>query len=157
VTAPAPLPFRIKLPTQDTVDLTTVREVVTTVEGMLHLEGDQLVLEWAMTRTTQEVSVLGVKDESEAFDPEEAVLPLEWLVSVALEGGILSPRLELRGRGMRVFEGIPGAKGATLALHYSRGDRMVAVAMHRTITAALQAPKLDAQGPDGTLPDGAVD
>lgn len=107
--APAPLPFRIKLPTQDTVHLTGVREVVTTVEGLLHLEPGQLVLEWAMTRTTQEVSVLGVKAEAEAFDPEAAVLPLDWLAIVALAGGILSPRLELRGRGLRVFEGIPGA------------------------------------------------
>jgi hypothetical protein len=137
VTAPAPLPFRIKLPTQDTVEMTTVREVVTTVEGMLHLEGDHLVLEWAMTQTTQEVSVLGVKDESEVFDPEEAFIPLDWLASVALAGGILSPRLELRGRGLRVFEGIPGAKGATLPLHYARGDRMVAVAMVRAIESAL--------------------
>lgn len=122
--------------------MTTVREVVTTVEGMLHLEGDQLVLEWAMTRTTQEVSILGVKDESEAFDPEEAFVPLDWLASVALAGGILSPRLELRGRGLRVFEGIPGAKGATLPLHYARSDRMVAVALVRAIEAERQVERL---------------
>ena len=138
MTVPAPLPFRIKLPSEDTIDMTTVREVVTTVEGMLHFEGGHVVLEWAMTRTTQEVSIMGVSDESESFEPEEAILPLDWLSTVALAGGILSPRLELRGRGLRVFEGIPGAKGATLSLHYARRDRLVAVAMVTAIEAALQ-------------------
>ena len=57
MTYPAPLPFRIKIPGEESMDLTTVREVSTKVEGLLHLEGDRLLLEWAVTRISEEVGL----------------------------------------------------------------------------------------------------
>lgn len=143
---PAPLPIRIKIPDQESMDLTTVREVTTKVEGLLHLEPGQLVLEWAVSQKVQEVGLSGITDEVEEFEPEVAELPLEWISSISLAGGILFPRVVVRARGLRFLEGIPGAKGARLELHYARSDRMVAVALVREIEAALQAPLLDDSG-----------
>jgi hypothetical protein len=140
VAAPAPVPFRIKLPTEEVVEFTTYREVTTRVEGLLHLEEGQVVLEWAMRREVQEVGLSGVVQENEAFDPEVAELPLSWITSATLAGGIISPRLVLRGRSLQVFAGIPGAKGAEISLHYTRNDRMLAVAMVRAIEDALAGP-----------------
>ena len=145
MTFPAPLPFRIKIPDEESIDFGTIRDVTTRVEGLLHLEGDQLVLEWAVTRTIEEVGMAGIKDETEAFAPEEAELPLARLAEVSLAGGILSPRLVLRGRSLRAFDAIPGAKGAALALHYRRADRLLAVAMLRAIEDALRLDSLPAE------------
>lgn len=152
MTHPAPLPFRIKIPDEESMDMTEVRSIATRVEGLLHLEADRLILEWAVTRTLEEVGLTGVKEETETFAPEEAELPLDWLASVSLAGGILFPRVVLRGRGLRVFDGIPGAKGARLDLFYARSDRMSAVAMVRAIEAALELPRLDDSGETPLLP-----
>lgn len=149
---PAPLPFRIKIPDEESMDLTEVRSIATKVEGLLHVEFDRLILEWAVTRTLEEVGLTGVKEETETFAPEEAELPFDWLAGVSLAGGILFPRVVLRGRGLRVFDGIPGAKGARLELFYARSDRMSAVAIVRAIEAALQAPLLDDSGETPRLP-----
>ena len=146
MTYPAPLPIRIKIPGEESMDMTTVREVSTKVEGLLHVESDRLVLEWAVTRTLEEVGLTGVKEETETFAPEEAELPFDWLAGVSLAGGILFPRVVLRGRGLRVFAGIPGAKGAVLELFYARSDRMAAVAMVRAIEAARESPRLEDSG-----------
>ena len=154
MTYPAPLPFRIKIPGEESMDLTTVREVSTKVEGLLHLEGDRLLLEWAVTRSSEEVGLSGVKTETEEFEPEEAELPLEWLAGVTLAGGILFPRLVVRGRGLRVFDGIPGAKGARLELFYARSDRMAAVAMVPAIEAARESPRLEDSGETPRIDDG---
>lgn len=139
---PAPLPFRIKVPDEESMELTEVRSITTKVEGLLHVEADRLILEWAVTRTLEEVGLSGVKEETETFAPEEAELPLDWLAGVSLAGGILFPRVVLRGRGLRVFDGIPGAKGAELALHYRRADRLLAVAVVRAVEALLAGPAL---------------
>ncbi len=143
---PAPLPFRIKIPDEDSVELTEVRSITTKVEGLLHLEADRLVLEWAVIRTLEEVGLSSVKEETETFAPEEAEVPIDWLAGVSLAGGILFPRLVLRGRGLRVFDGIPGAKGPRLELFYARSDRMAAVAMVRAIEATMESPRLDDSG-----------
>lgn len=146
MTYPAPLPIRIKVPDEESMDLTTVREVSTKVEGLLHLGPGQLELEWVVRRQVQEVGFSGVVDDVEEFEPEMAELPLAWISGITLTGGILFPRVVLRARGLRVFEGIPGAKGARLELHYARSDRMLAVAFVRAVEAALQAPLLDDSG-----------
>jgi hypothetical protein len=142
MSCPAPLPFRIKVPDEESVELTGVRSVTTKVEGLLHIDTDRLILEWAVTRTVEEVGLSGVKEETDTFAPEEAEVPLDWLSGVSLAGGILFPRVVLRGRGLRVFDGIPGAKGPELALHYRRADRLLAVTVVRAVEALLEGPPL---------------
>jgi hypothetical protein len=135
---PAPLPFRIKLPGEDSVDFTEVRDVSRRADGLLHLLDGLVVLEWAVTESVDEVGLSNVSSTTETFEAEELEIPLHWLARVELTGGILQPRMVLRARSLAVFADVPGAKGAELALHYRRADRLVAVAMHRAIEAALQ-------------------
>ena len=136
---PAPLPFRIKLPGEETVDFTEIRDVARRADGLLHLLDDALLVEWAVTESVDEVGLGNVSSSSETFAAEEAEIPLAWLASADLVGGILRPRLLLRARGLGVFEGIPGAKADRLELGYARGDRFVAVAMAQAITVAFAA------------------
>lgn len=136
---PAPLPFRIKLEGEESVLLTEVREVTRHAEGLLHLLDDALLLEWAVTEKVEEVGLGNVSTTTETFAAEELEVPLGWIASAELVGGILRPRLLLRARGLGVFEAVPGAKADRLELRYTRADRLVAVAMARAITEALIA------------------
>lgn len=136
---PAPLPIRIKVAGEESMDLAAIRDVTTRVEGLLHLEEGQLLLEWIISTKVEEVRLLSVTQERETSEPQFAELPLDALVSITLAGGILAPHLLLRARSLRLFDGIPGAKGAELAVHYARRDRLHAVAMLHAIDAALQA------------------
>jgi hypothetical protein len=134
------------MPGEDTVEFTEVRDVSRRADGMLHLLDGVLLLEWAVTESVDEVGLSNVSSTTETFAAEEMEIPLEWLAGVELVGGILRPRLMLHARSLRVFEGIPGAKGARLDLRYDRSDRMVAVALVRAIEAALLAPPVEDSG-----------
>jgi hypothetical protein len=136
MSSPTPLPFKITLPAEERVEFTGYREVSRRADGLLHLVGDAIVLEWALTESIEEVSLENVGSATETFAAEELEIPLTWLAGAELAGGILRPRLVLRARGLGVFADVPGAKGAELALHYRRADRLLAVAMQRAITAA---------------------
>lgn len=134
-----PLPFRIRLPGEDSVHFTEVRDVTRRADGMLHLLSDALLLEWAVTESIDEVGLGTVKSATETYATEELEVPLEWLASAELIGGILRPRVLLRGRGLGVFEEVPGSKADRLELHYKRADRLVAVDMATAIATALAA------------------
>jgi hypothetical protein len=151
---PAPLPFRIKLPGEETVDFTEVRDVSRHADGMLHLVEGALVLEWAVTESVDEVGLGNVSSTTETFPVEELEIPLDWLAGAELAGGIFRPRLVLRARGLGVLAEIPGAKGAELALHYRRRDRLVAVAMQRAIHAEMRALPSGESGETPLLEEG---
>lgn len=136
---PVPLPFRIRLPGEETVSLAEIRDVSRRVEGLLHCDGSGIVLEWELTESIDEVSPLSVSSTSDTFEAEMLAVPIDWLASVELVGGILRPRLVLHARGLGVFAGVPGAKANTLSLSYRRADRLIAVAMVNAITAAFVA------------------
>jgi hypothetical protein len=59
-----PLPFRLKIPGEDTLDWRGVRSISYRLDGLLHVVGDVITFEWAATRHTQRVSLTGVKDRS---------------------------------------------------------------------------------------------
>ncbi len=136
---PAPLPFRIKLPGEDSVFFTEVRDVARRADGLLHLLDDAILLEWAVTESVDEVGIGNVSSTTETFAAEEIEIPLVWLASAELIGGILRPRMLLRARGLGVFADVPGAKADRLELSYARADRFVAVEMAAAIKAAFAA------------------
>jgi hypothetical protein len=136
---PTPLPFFIKLPGEDTVDFTEIRDVERRADGLLHLLEDAILLEWAVTEKVEQVGLANISSTTETFAAEEVEIPLAWLASAELVGGILRPRLLLRARGLGVFAEIPGAKADRLELRYTRADRLVAVEMTRAISAGFAA------------------
>lgn len=137
MTHPAPLPFRLKLPGEESVAFMEARDVSRCAVGLVHLLDDAILLEWAVTESVDQVGIGTVTSTTETFAAEELEIPFAWLVSADLVGGILRPRLVLRGRGLGVFAEVPGAKADRLMLRYARGDRFVAVEMARAITAAI--------------------
>ncbi|MDX2207108.1 MAG: hypothetical protein SFU57_05650 [Gemmatimonadales bacterium] len=137
MTHPAPLPFRIRLPGEDSVSLAEIRDVSRRMDGLLHCDESGIVLEWELTESIDEVSLLSVSSTKNRFEVEVLEVPFELLASAELVGGILRPRLVLRARSLGVFSEIPGAKADRLMLDYARGDRFVAVEMARAITAAI--------------------
>ncbi len=136
---PIPLPFFIKLPGEDTVAFTEVRDVERRADGLLHLLEDALLLEWAVTEKVDEVGIANISSTTETFAAEEIEIPLAWLASAELVGGILRPRLRLRARGLGVFVEVPGAKADRLELRYARADRFVAIELAKAITTAFAA------------------
>ncbi len=134
----APLPFRAKLPGKESISFTEIRDVSARVEGLLHFDGTELVLEWEEVEEIDEVSLMNVSEETVRYEAETLVVPLRWLAGAELVGGILRPRLRLLATGLGAFDGMPAAKGRTLDLPYTRADRLVAVAMRNAIEAARQ-------------------
>lgn len=134
-----PLPFRLSVPGSDTIDLDEIESISYRVEGLLHFIGDTLTFEWAGSRTRELVSLGQVKEEEEAIPLAMREVPVNWIASIALKGW-LRLRLELRGRRMDAFDGIPGAKFGTLSLRIRRRDRELA----REIVSALEMARADA-------------
>jgi hypothetical protein len=130
------------------MEFTEIRDVERRADGLLHLLDDAIVLEWAVTEKIDQVGLANISSTTETFAAEEVEIPLGWLASAELVGGILRPRLLLRARGLGVFAEIPGAKADRLELRYARADRFVAVEMAEAIKLAFAAlPITDEQQP----------
>ena len=132
---PEPVPFRLPLAGKDTIDAGGIRTVSYKVQGLLHLEGDALALEWAVDQSTENVGIGGISTDVDKFDYEELVVPLTWLAEVRLTRGPLR-RLILRARRLDAFDGVPAARPGTIALRIRRRDRHLASAMVEAIEEA---------------------
>ncbi len=156
---PEPVPFRLSLAGKDTIDTGGIRSVSYKVQGLLHLEGDTLALEWAVDRSTESVGLKGISTDVEQFDYEELVVPLSWLAEVRLTRGPLR-RLILRARRLDAFDSVPAARPGAIALRIRRRDRHLARAMVEAIeearVEALAYPERELLA-DGDTPTGDVD
>lgn len=150
---PEPLPFRLSLAGEETIDSRGVRSVSYKVQGLLHLEGDTLALEWAVDRSTESVGLGGISTDVKQFEYEELVVPLAWLTEVRLTGGLLRPwRLHLHARRLDAFDGVPAARPGRVTLKIRRRNRQLATAMFEAIEEA-RAYLLEYTDP-GLLTDG---
>ena len=145
---PQPVPFRLSLAGEETLDFRGVRSVGYKVEGLLHLENDSLTLEWAVDKTTENVGLSGVSTDVEKFDYEDLTLHLTWLTEVRLTGGFFRPwRIHLRASRLDAFDGIPAAKPGRISLKIRRRNRHIAAAMVAAIQEA-QAEALEYTDPE---------
>ena len=131
-----PLPFRLKVPGEDTLDLRGARSVSYRLDGLLHVAADLLTFEWAATRRTQRVSITGVKDEVDDSPVGTVEVPRSSIVRAQLRGGWWAPRLQLWARRIDAFDGIPGARPGMLTLRIHRRDRAHAHALAEAIAHA---------------------
>ena len=132
---PDPLPFRLSLAGEETLDTRGIRSVSYKVQGLLHLEDDTLALEWAVDQYTESVGLGGVSTGAEKFDYEELVVPLTWLTEVRLTR-FPSRRLKLRARRLDAFDGVPSARPGSVSLRIRHRDRHLAAAMVEAIDDA---------------------
>lgn len=138
-----PLPFRLRVPGIDKIDHKGIRSISYRVEGLLHLEGDTLLFEWAGTRKTEWVALGSVTDELDRSPVARLEVPVTAIAGVRLLGGVWLTRLELRARGLDVFHGIPGARPGAIRLRIRRRDRKLAALLAAAIDHARLLPTSD--------------
>lgn len=142
------LPFHLRVPGEDVVDLQGARSVSYRVEGLLHFVGATLTLEWAGTRTTQRASLTRMGTEVEPLPLELLEVPASWLAEVRLRGGWWLPRLELRARRLDAFDALPAARPGVASLRVRRRH----LALARAMAAAIEAARAEALlAPEATL------
>jgi hypothetical protein len=107
------------------------------VHGVLQLDGDRLVLEWAVTASTGAVDGMDVRMNTAEHPPEALELPLERLYEAKSQGGWWRPQLALIANDLTLFQGVPGADGATLRLYVARPDRKLAAHVADEINSAI--------------------
>ena len=137
-----PLPFRLRVPGQDVIDFEGAWSISYRGEGLLHLEGGMLTLEWTATRTTERVSVKGIGTDVEHSPIGTLEVPVDWILGVRLRGGWWWPRLELRARRLDAFDDFPGSRPGVITLRVRRRDREQAGALVATIDHARTAAPL---------------
>jgi hypothetical protein len=128
-----PLPFKLKIPGEDTIDSRGVRSISYRLNGLLHLSSDVLTVEWKARRHTEHVGIGGVKDEVDESPIGTMQIPRELIVRARVSGWF-RPRLQMWARQIDVFDGIPGSRPGTLKLRIRRPDRRLAQAIAEAIT-----------------------
>lgn len=149
-----PLPFRIPVPGRDRIGLDGIREVVWKVEGLLHLDGMTLVLEWTGSRTTTVVSLGTVREDTKELPVSSLDVPVDWLSEVRLLRWWWAPRLHLRARVLDAFEGVPEARPGAVTLRLRWRD----LAQARQMIGDIELARADAALIDaGSLPGFNID
>ena len=136
-----PLPFRLRVPGIDKIDLQGIRSISYRVEGLLHVDGNTVVLEWAGTRKTEWVALGSVTDEVDRSPVARREVPVSAIIKVQLRGGWIAPRLELHARNLDVFEGVPGARPGVIRLKIRRRDRKQAAVVAAVLDRARRLPE----------------
>ncbi|HEX9166472.1 MAG TPA: hypothetical protein VF862_11225 [Gemmatimonadales bacterium] len=109
------LPFFLKR-SEDVITSGTITSTAETVHGLLRLEGEQLVVQWRIARSTDHVGS-EIRTDREVSPVHEAVIPL-----AALGGGRVraswwpwsAGRIILTAADLRAFETVAGATGLRL-------------------------------------------
>jgi hypothetical protein len=132
-----PLPFRFRVPGQETLDSTGISSISYRGQGLLHLEGGFLAFEWRTARKTQRIDGSGVATDVEHSPIGTLEVPVDWIVGARLRGGWWWPRLELRAQKLDAFDGFPGKHPDVVRLKIRRRDREHA----RRFVAAIEGER----------------
>ena len=135
-----PLPFRIKISGEDTVDSRGVRSVSYRLDGLLQVSDEVLTLEWRATRHTQHVEMGNVTDEVDESPVGTMQIPRDLVSRAQVKGGVWRPRLQLWARKIDAFDAIPRARPGTLTLRIRRRDRGNAKAIAEALTSSPGSP-----------------
>jgi hypothetical protein len=129
------LPFTLKVPGKDAITVSSVSTTEFEFHGLLHLDDDALVLEWAGTAKVEEVSLLAMNQETVALPEEALTLPLDRVRTIALRGGWWRPRLELMGNDLEALRIVPSEDRGQVRLWLARRDRRLAAELVAQVQA----------------------
>lgn len=119
---PDTIPFILRLPMDQQVEMGSVSSTTYRVHGLAHLDRDGLRLEWTGTVEYEEVGGLSVTTDREALPVERLAIPLEHLGQSVLRGRWWRPRLEIGVRDLDILAAMPGSADGRLRLHLRRRD-----------------------------------
>ncbi len=136
-----PLPFLLRYPRQDSLDSRGAHSIRYRVDGLLHLDASALTVEWAEVQEIQRVSLSGIGSDEHALPRDAVEVPLTLIGEVRVRGW-WAPRLELRGRRLDAFDGIPGARPGALTFRIPRRCRAQAAAFAAALGRARAAEEL---------------
>ena len=158
----AAVPFHLKR-SQDTYSGRAYTSTTETVHGLLRLEGDELAIQWRLSRRTDHVGGASYHTEEELESVREIILPLAAVAGATVRRpwwGLGTARLALRAADLRAFEGVTGEGGlklahpAELVFRLRREDVLAAEEFAAELALALAERSL-AQGHDrDRLPGG---
>ena len=128
----AALPFRLKRK-QEVLGSSSITSTKEVVHGLLRLDGNELTIQWRLTRKTEHVGK-EIRTDEEFGDVYHVTLPLQSIASAAVgqrwwEFG-LGPRLVLTAADLKAFEEVAGGEGlrlshpAELVFRLRRRDRL---------------------------------
>lgn len=158
----AALPFSLKRGQQvvGTKEITTTTEVV---HGILRLDGERLVIQWRVARSTDHVG-FEIRTDQEVEAVREVTVPLAGIAAATVRQRWRDwppgPRLILTAADLRAFEEIAGAAGlmldhpAQLILPIRRTDRLAAQEFASELQLALAEHMLRAADDTERLPPG---
>jgi hypothetical protein len=134
MTHSAALPFTLRRG-HDVVGLTEITSTTETVHGLLYLDGERLIVQWRMARSTERVGS-EIRTDRELGPVREIVVPLAGVASAEVRRFWFrwppGSYIVLTAADLRAFEEIAGEGGlrmdhpAELVLHIRRADRLAA-------------------------------
>jgi hypothetical protein len=153
----AALPFRLKRK-QEVLGSSSITSTKETVHGLLRLDGDELTVQWRLTRKTEHVGK-EIRTDEEFGDVFQIVLPLDSIAGAVIrqrwwELG-LGPSLVLTAADLMAFEDVAGEGGlrlshpAELVLRLRRRDRLAGEEFAAEMALALA--ELEATPPRPSL------
>lgn len=141
----AALAFTVKHST-DVIEHSNVVSTEERIQGLLHLRGDALVIQWRSVRRTDTVGMKIASEES-VDDVREVTVPLASIAAAAVRqpwpAWLRAPALVLTASDLRAFEFLVGAGGlqrshpAQLTLPLHRRDRLAALEFAADLNLAL--------------------
>ena len=167
------LPFVLKR-SKDAMTSTSISTTKETAHGLLRLEGDKLVIQWRLARTTERFTLDAMSSDEEFEEVKEIVVPLSGVAGAVVRRRwwefFRAPRIVLRASDLQAFEALAGENGLRLAhpaeivLPVRRRDRLAAeefaaelelkVAQHG-LASGSAPPALGEGGAAPSLPDAA--
>lgn len=160
----AALPFRFRRK-QEVMGLIEVTSTTETVDGLLRLDGDRLVIQWRLTRATERMGMQFRTDHE--YEPvREVVIPLPALAEARVRTlwwrWPPGPHLVLTAADLRAFEEVAGEDGlrldhpAELALYLRRRDRLQGQEFAAELEMALAERALQAADDAARLGSGGA-
>ena len=148
------LPFFLKR-SEDVIAAGNITSTAETVHGLLRLEGDRLVVQWRIARSTDLIGA-EIRTDREVTPVREVVIPLAALAGGRMRAGWWpwsSGRVVLTASDLRAFEQVAGESGlrldhpAEMSFRVRRGDLMAAREFLSEVELALAERALQsAQG-----------
>jgi len=142
----ATVPFTLRR-TKDEFSATSFSSTREDVHGLLRLEGDQVIVQWRLARTTESYSTTAIKTDEDMEPVREVVIPLQAVATAFVRRRWWEfwkgPQMVLTAADLRAFDHVVGDGGlrlghpAEMVVDLRRKDQMLAEEFTAELTLAV--------------------